>query len=427
MRRPRWNLCAITLLAILVGAGCVDPRAGLTLVGEDPTDAPIADLPEPWASRFVDGDAVFEKVRRPGDGLGPWYIRQSCASCHADDGKGPGATSKMSVVDDDGVAFPDQSALLPFGQTIRPQRTAGAVTPIDEATAVLDDVLADHPGAHVVRSVRLGPAVFGRGALEAIADDEIERVERAQQAGTDGVTGRIHRACLKSQTNPDQTFHTHQAGDCGLIGRFGLKARVATLDDFAADAFLGDMGLTSPLYRTELPGPDSLVDDDKPGVDVDLDEVNLAADYVRLLAIPRRDAPILDDGTVVDDGPDLFDAARCAACHVPSLRTRADHPIPALADVDAPVFSDLLLHDMGDGLKDDVTDGDATGREWRTAPLMGLRHLRAGYLHDGRAPTLRDAIVAHRSDGSEANTSVDAFDALSADEQARLLAYLQSL
>lgn len=415
--------------AVLAVAACARPNpwAGLTIVAEDPTDSPVPGLSEPWAGRFVDGDAVFEQVHRPTDGLGPWSIRQSCASCHADDSKGPGATSKMAVVGADGVALSDQGAVLPFGSTIRPQTSAGAVTSIDEATALL----ADHPGARVVRSVRIGPAVFGRGFMEAVDDAEIERVEREQQAGDDGVSGRIHRICRTARDNDDQAFHTHAEGDCGLIGRFGLKARIASLDDFAADAALGDMGLTSPLYPDELPGPDDLDDDDKPGLDVTLEDVNLAADYVRLLAIPRRADAVIEgvdgvDGVVVDDGPALFAAARCQTCHVPSLATRADYPIPQLAGVFAPIFSDLLLHDLGEGLKDDVRDGDASGREWRTAPLMGLRHLRT-YLHDGRATTLRDAIVAHDSDGSEAAVSVAAFNALSDDEQVRLLAYLQSL
>ena len=88
--------------------------------------------------------------------------------------------------------------------------------------------------------------MFARGYMEAITDAEIERVA-AEKAAGGVVSGRINRVTYASQANPDQRFNRHQPGDTGLIGRFGLKARIATVDEFAADAFQGDRGLTSPL------------------------------------------------------------------------------------------------------------------------------------------------------------------------------------
>ena len=134
-----------------------------------------------------------------------------------------------------------------------------------------------------------------------------------------------------------------------------------------ADALQNDMGITSPLRPDEFPNPDGLTDDAKPGIDVTADSVNLRADYVRTIAIPWRATP------------DAARARRCsmrrgaARCHVPTLHTRADYPIAELADIDAPIYTDLLLHDMGDDLSDSLADGEgvATPRTWRTAPLIG--------------------------------------------------------
>jgi CxxC motif-containing protein (DUF1111 family) len=147
--------------------------------------------------------------------------------------------------------------------------------------------------------------------------------------------------------------------------------------------------------------------------------VNLVADYVRTLALPKRAAP---DAA----GAALFAQAGCATCHVPSLRTAADYPVALLADIDAPVYSDLLLHDMGTELADGIVDGDATGSEWRTAPLMGMRFFRS-FLHDGRAKTLRDAVVAHGGTGSEASTAAAAFQGLATADQQRLLDFVAGL
>lgn len=398
------------LLAALLGPAACDEEGDppLVLVGADPSDAPLAELSEEWLARFADGDALFEHPMREGDGLGPVYIRQSCASCHADDAKGPGSVTKLVIVEPDGTPAVDQSG-LPWGPTVRPYAAGGAVTPIEA------------PDRTDLRTSRIiGPAVFGRGYLEAIADAEIERIEAAQADRDDGISGRIHRVTYSNELPHDPAFGAWGPGDEGLIGRFGVKARLATLEEFAADAAQGDMSLTSPLRAQELPNPDGLTDDALPGLDLEEGEVRLLADYVRLLAIPARPEP---DPV----GAALFSEARCDGCHVPSLRTRADYPIEPLADVDAPIYSDLLLHDMGVGLTDWRPEGDASPQEWRTAPLMGVRHLGGSYLHDGRATTLRDAVLMHRSEGSEANDSIERFERLSTDDQARLLDFVSTL
>src|SRR5262249_28817620 len=116
----------------------------------------------------------------------------------------------------------------------------------------------------------------------------------------------------------------------------------------------------------------------------------------------------------------------CAVCHVPSLRTRADWPTPQLAGIEAPVFTDLLLHDMGEDLSDGQHEESAGPRDFRTAPLIGLSYLPA-YLHDRRATTLRNAVRGHASPGSEAAETVQRFQALAAEDQAALLAFVGTL
>jgi CxxC motif-containing protein (DUF1111 family) len=225
-----------------------------------------------------------------------------------------------------------------------------------------------------------------------------------------------------SEMSADPSFHDHVKGD-QVIGRFGLKSRIGTLDDFTADAFQGDMGITSPLRPVEILNPDGLLDDGKPGIDVELASVQARATYLRLLAIPER--------ATVDGGSALFEQTLCSVCHVPSLHTRVDYPIAALADIDAPVYTDLLLHRMGSGLADGLpadpsVDGEASSLEWRTTPLIGVRFNRT-FLHDSRATTVEDAILAHGGDGSEASDALDRFNALPDDDRQHLIDFVESL
>ena len=403
----------LLLPAILFAAACssttpVDPPADAGSdafkPAGDPSDVPIGGIGDSLVNQFNQGDALFDLPYRAPDGLGPLYIRDACGACHSGAARGPGLVQKMAVVLADGVTpDPDQSK-LPFGHTIRLLMTAGAKTPIEAPK---------DPSVKV--TIRLGPPVLGRGYMEAIRDDEIVRMETEQKSRTDGIHGHVNHVVYASTQSGDPAYGEHKKGDV-LIGRFGLKARVATLDDFTADAFQGDMGLTSVMRPSEPPNPDGLTDDDKSGTDLQLDTVNRVAMYMRLLAIPYREAPPAA-------GVAAFAAAKCNVCHVPSLKTRADYPIPALAGIDAPVFTDMLVHDMGDALADGMEDGEAKSREWRTAPLMGLRFART-YLHDARATSLDESILLH---GGEAKASIDLYQALPAGDRAALLDYLGKL
>jgi CxxC motif-containing protein (DUF1111 family) len=374
----------------LVLAGLAGCGPELRMVGADPTDLPVSMLTAAQRAQFDEGDALFERPFRASEGLGPVYIRASCAACHADDGRGPGSVQRLAALDGNGDPLRDSMALLPFGSVVRPEyvppATRGVLAPEDP---------------RVFRSLRIGPAVFGRGWIEAVQESEVERLAMEQRASGGPVHGRVARLMD------------------GRLGRFGVKARIATLREFAADAFRGDMGLTSSLFATEVPNPDGLTDDARPGVDLTDAQIDAVGLYVSAIAMPAR--------MIADPSANaLFERAQCAQCHVPSLATRADYPLAAIAGQRAEIYSDLLLHDMGKSLADGIAEAGAGPRDWRTAPLIGMRFSRT-FLHDGRASTIDEAIRAHGGEGSEANDSVRAYEALSQGERERLVAFVRSL
>lgn len=393
------SICAAAALV----AGCAGTDEPPSTV-VNAVDVPIDGLSADDIARFDDGDVLFGLPFRAPDGLGPLFIRSSCAACHEEGLRGAGLVQKMIVVDGSGERAADQSALA-YGHTIRRGLVAGAVTPIEPPATAMTKV-----------TTRLGPPVLGRGYIEAIADSEIERVAAEQAAGMSGVHGQINRVTFSSVPNPDTTFSQHYTGETNLIGRFGLKARIVSIDEFTADAFQGDMGMTSPMRPDELPNPDGLADDAKPGTDVTIEHIDRIAFYLRRIAIPVRVG-------LTNRGRELFASTGCAACHVPSLRTRADYPIKQLAGISAPVYSDLLLHDMGDALADGMVDGAADGHNWRTAPLIGLRFFRT-FLHDGRATSAEAAVLAHDGEG---RTAADAFRALSDSDRQTLIEFVEAL
>ncbi|MFO0585882.1 MAG: di-heme oxidoredictase family protein [Polyangiaceae bacterium] len=381
--------------------------AGGDTVQADVFDVPIDDVTPEQQEAFFAGDTLFELILHEADGLGPLYTRASCGACHDKGVRGPGSVQKMAVVDADGVTPSVDQSMLPYGHTVHPLTTAGA------QTAILPP---DDPSVKV--TLRVGPPVLGRGYLEAIDDAEILARESEQASRPDSIHGKVNHVVYQSEPNPDPTFNAHQPGDM-VIGRFGTKARIATLDEFTADALQGDMGITSPLRPTEFLNPDGLTDDLKVGVDVTADSVNKRAMYVRLTAIPRRDG-------LSEDAAKLFADAKCDVCHAPTMKTRKDYPIAQLAGIDAPVFTDMLLHDMGPKLADGMVDGQASSRQWRTSPLIGLRFNKT-FLHDGRVKTVEDAILAHDDDGSEGAESASLYKNMSGADRAALLAYVSAL
>jgi CxxC motif-containing protein (DUF1111 family) len=251
-------------------------------------------------------------------------------------------------------------------------------------------------------AVRTSPDLFGFGLLDAVPDDVILQLADPNDEDGDGISGRAN---LTSD---------------GRVGRFGRKARVPTLREFNDEAFLDEMGITTPAFPVEgTVGGTSLPAGVDGAADPELDEDAAAATdaFVRFLAPP----PPLRLTKEAKTGQSLFMALGCASCHVPVLPT-GEHPIRALRNKSVAAYTDLLLHDMGPGLAD-ICSESALPTEFRTEPLMGLRS-QISFLHDGRASTVPDAIEAH---GGEALVARDRFRGLSSAERAAILAFLGSL
>lgn len=279
-----------------------------------------------------------------------------------------------------------------------------------------------HP--QTMLSPRVTPQMIGMGLLEAIDARDIEALADPDDADGDGISGRPNRVWSGARNRL-------------MIGRFGWKAGNATIIDQTAGAFAGDIGISNRLFPagggdctdrqitcTAAPHGDDGGFNTTEAPDAVLDRVVF---YSRNLAVPaRRDIANPD----VLAGKKAFHEIGCIGCHRPKFITRRNPPgLPEQSRQLIWPYTDLLLHDMGEGLADNRPEGRANGREWRTPPLwgIGLTETVNGhtfFLHDGRARDLTEAIVWH---GGEAQKSRDRFVALSAKERAAVLAFLNSL
>ncbi len=381
---------------------CLAASAGLCALGacaEPPPPSeledPLPGLTEEELERFEEGELVFERTFTPETGLGPLFNGSSCSECHADPvSAGNGAIREVhaAIRGEEGTCDP----LFGRGGPVFQQRVTPALA---EALGIEAEPI---PEEAVVLALRSTPDVFGFGLLDAVPEATLLALSDPLDADRDGISGRVNR------------FFD------GRIGRFGRKAFVPTLAEFNAGAFPIELGLTtsgSPFENSVggAPLPEGV--DPLPEPELGAEEVALASDYVRFLAPP---APARFDARAYA-GKSLFQRIGCAACHVPSLRT-GESAVAALAHERVAAYSDLLLHDMGPELAD-ICLGEASASEFRTEPLMGLRHVRS-FLHDGRATTIEEAIRMH---GGEASDSRDRFLALTRQEREALLAFLGSL
>lgn len=372
------------------------------------------------------------------DGLGPLFNANSCSACHMEDGRGSvpldgevglGIVVFISPRDADGEPHPA------YGGQLHDQAIPGVVpeasirlTPVATPGRYPDgtsyelsrwDVAFENPAYGpldgIRHSLRVGQQLVGVGLLEAIDDATLLALEDPDDRDGDGISGRVHRV-----VGADGTVG---------IGRFGWKASQPTLKAQVIAALHEDLGITSRTRPNEAATSAQVAALGAPsGGSPEIDDHKIArlSHYCRVLAVPAQRRV---GDPQVEAGRELFTAIGCTACHVPELRTGTHSPIEAFRDVVIRPYTDLLLHDMGDGLADDRRDGEATGREWRTPPLWGLGLLKvvnpdARFLHDGRAATIEEAILWH---GGEAEASRNRFMSLDASERAALLAFLESL
>jgi CxxC motif-containing protein (DUF1111 family) len=251
----------------------------------------------------------------------------------------------------------------------------------------------------------VAPALFGIGLVEAIPEAEILSRADPDDADGDGISGRAGRTLS------------------GALARFGQKGSNATIRDFVEGALLQEMGITTDAYPRELsvngdtlpPGADPA-----PDPEFSAEQIDLLVDYLRWLAPPAPRPPD-SVGPELPAGRRIFEEIGCQDCHTPAFTTGTDAPHP-LADQTVPLYSDLLLHDLGADAEG-ICSPSASPTEVRTAPLMGLR-LRPLLTYDGRATTVVDAIRRH---GGEAEGSAQAFAKLPPARRDALLQFLASL
>jgi CxxC motif-containing protein (DUF1111 family) len=266
----------------------------------------------------------------------------------------------------------------------------------------------------ILLSMRVAPALVGMGLLDAVPEDTLRGL--ASRDPVDGIAGMANMVWDVSAGKP-------------AIGRFGLKANHPNLRQQIAAAFIGDIGLSTTLFPGQnCPPVQKLCREMMFAGNPEITEQRLAAmeAYLRTLAVPARRGV---DDPLVARGERLFATARCSACHVPELRTGEYPAAPLLAHQVIRPYTDLLLHDMGEGLADHRPDFQASGTQWRTAPLwgLGLNAVVNGHttlLHDGRARNFAEAILWH---GGEAAVSREAFCAMPKADRDALLAFLASL
>jgi CxxC motif-containing protein (DUF1111 family) len=401
---------------------------------------------------FFVGNSIFNRnwVTAPSstiglDGLGPTFNATSCSACHLLDGRGrppdPGkpmlsALVRLSVLDPSGAVVAEPS----YGDQFNPSSILGV-----PGEGLVELTWTEEPGQYgdgspyslrrptigftnlgfgamaegTMTSLRVAPQVAGLGLLELVAEADIVALADPDDADGDGISGR-----------PNRVFDVTAGVD--RLGRFGWKANQPSIFQQSAGAFLGDIGITSSLFSQQncppaqgacLAATDGTGDD---GVEVSNDKLARITFYGMTLAAPGR-RHVRDPDVL--DGKRLFSDIGCAGCHTPVLHTAASTELPELAGQTIRPYTDLLIHDLGDDLADGRPDFLADGREWRTPPLWGIGLIKTvnGHdllLHDGRARGVAEAILWH---GGEAVAAREAFRALSADDRARLIAFLESL
>jgi len=419
---------------------------------------------------FKVGNGIFRKnwVSAPSstdasDGLGPLFNSRACQSCHLKDGRGHPPLSS-DVPDDSGSmlvrlsvpaateeekdrieahsvnSIPDPTyggqlqdfaiqgfaaeGKLKIDYQEREVKLADGETVSLRAPSYSLTGLAYGPiSPDIMISPRVAPPMIGLGLLEAVPEEQILANADPDDANKDGIAGKPNRVWSREH-------------DKVMLGRFGWKAGVPTIAQQAAEAFAGDIGIATTMMP--FPSGDCTEKEkaclDAPNgnspkyqnVEVGDELFKLVTFYSQNLAVPARRKP--DDSEVLK-GKEVFYSIGCASCHKPKFVTGEVPGQPHLSHQSIWPYTDMLLHDMGEGLADRRPEGAATGSEWRTPPLwgIGLTETVSGhtlFLHDGRARDVTETILWH---GGEAEAARDKFAVLSKADRAALLAFVNSL
>lgn len=394
----------VSLALLAVGCDKTEPKAALP---DEVMDAPVDGLTPGQSQVFLLGAEEFDEVYTAATGLGPTYVSNSCASCHAGDNRGH--------------LF---SALTRYGQTepgTNPYANQGGpqLQPFS-----IPGALGETLPAGVTHSKFMAPIVSGVGFLEAIPDESILSLSDPMDIDGDGISGVPHWISLPEWVAVSENAVTNN----GLyIGRFGRKASTYNLHQQTVGAFHQDMGVTTTYKPFQLFNPNepmNSIPSSTPEVtDLDLDATIF---YLQALQTPfQRDVNDSD----VQKGKMVFNTLGCQKCHVENITTGYS-PIKQLSYQNIHPYTDLLLHDMGEALNDHYTEGNALASEWKTPALWGLGLAPMvqgnGYflMHDGRAHSIEEAIELH---GGEAQGSNDLFRQLSLADKKALIQFLESL
>ncbi len=369
---------------------CPLPVPGQTAFCEP---VPLAPLDAASQDRFLSGAREFAETETLASGLGPVFNDVSCTGCHNRPHIGGSSPRTVTRIGHDGAGGFDNLAAV-GGPVIQEQGSSNG------GCVVSGEVVP--PEATIV-APRDTPALFGLGVLDQLTDNTILRAADPDDRDGDGISGRPNLVG-------------------GRVGRFGRKAQIASLSEFAADAYLTEMGITSPTRPDELkPQGAETVCDAAPDPEDDGGAVVEFTNFISLLAPLQPGYAVRQVKRATRPGARLFRDIGCQSCHTSKFKALTAGPRGRRLRV--VLWSDLLLHDMGPGLADGIVEGGASGAEFRTAPLWGVAW-SAPYLHDGRAATLEGAITLHGGEGSQAR---DAFLGLPAELRAQLMAFVKTL
>lgn len=404
--------------------------------GQADAGSPIAGLSPAEVAAFNVSLADFAEAEEVDEGLGPTMNLDSCGGCHMQPSIG-GTSPKLNPQ----VAFANaqgaKNKLPSFITADGPVREARFIRKPDGSPDGGVHGLftiagrSDAPGCNLAQPdfarevargnviFRIPTPVFGAGLIEQISDRDI-------------LINQVNNLAVKRQMGIRGRTNTN--GNDGTVTRFGWKAQNKSLLIFSGEAYNVEMGITSEAFQNErnetpecqfasVPNDITPVDAATP-LDA-IGAIEKFAIFMRFLAPPTPSATLPGGAASIVQGKALFNSVGCALCHTPALRT-GNSNVAALRDKPVDLFSDLLLHDMGEGLSDGISQGLAGAREFRTAPLWGLGQ-RLFFLHDGRTSDLRSAIAAHRSQGSEANSVINNYIQLTDAQEQNLLNFLRSL
>ena len=387
--------------------------------GNSPTFGdPFSGLSTTLQAEFVAGQQNFASVETIAGGLGPVFNNNACAACHSTPAVGGGSTTletRYGTVTN-GVFDP----LTQYGGSLIHSQGIGLFNGVNFVGEIVPQPPAVPGGPATIVAGRRTTPLFGLGLVGAVPNSTFQDIADLEQQLTPETAGRVNVV--------SDVFADGQAPQ-QFAGRFGWKCQHGTLFGFAGDAYLNEMGITTPLFPDEncpqdptqgclancalLAANPASSNPNEP----DNDDLTQFTEFMTLLAPP----PQLALTAQAKRGAVTFAAIGCANCHLPALKT-GPNSIPQLNQVAFFPFSDFLLHDMG-ALGDGIAQSGAGQTEMRTAPLWGVRVITS-FLHDGRASTLSQAILAHAGQGQAARNN---FANLSATQKADLIAFLNSL